>query len=144
MYKILLQSNLELLLDMANPLGQDQEGLLQAHGAACEHGGPSPCGVYPEQVDLMMPLARTDYANFYWTGMPTDQLVSFLRGPLQGLVALHRRGYMHRDVTLKNMLILSVQPPTGVLCDFGKTIQARHDTDPSYWPKTNSRTRDLS
>ena len=120
---------------MTNSLGQDQEGLLQAHGARCEHGGPSPCGIYPEQVYLMMPLAKSDYASFCWTDMPTSQLMTFLLGPLQGLVALHRRGYMHRDVTLRNMLILSVRPPTGVLCDFGKTIQARHDTDPRIGPK---------
>jgi serine/threonine protein kinase len=47
-----------------------------------------------------------------------------LRGPLQGLQALHNRGFIHRDITMKNILIRSMSPPDAIIADFGKTIKA--------------------
>ena len=41
---------------------------------------------------------------------------------------------MHRDVTLKNMLIISLCPPTAVLCDFGKAIEQHEDNNSCIGP----------
>ena len=43
---------------------------------------------------------------------------------------------MHRDVTVRNMLIMSEDPPQGVLCDFGKTILGQTYTSKSAGPVT--------
>ena len=55
-------------------------------------------------------------------------------GVLEGLKTLHSRGYMHRDVTVRNMLVMSEYPPQGVLCDFGKTILGDTYTSKSAGP----------
>jgi len=43
-----------------------------------------------------------------------------LKYTLEGIESLHNMGIMHRDITLKNMLIVSSERPEAVLCDFGK------------------------
>ena len=48
---------------------------------------------------------------------------------------MHQAGYMHRDVTARNMLIMSLEPPKAVLCDYGKTILANTHTDPALGPR---------
>ncbi|KAL8651607.1 MAG: hypothetical protein Q9210_003160 [Variospora velana] len=52
----------------------------------------------------------------------------------KGLVHLHANGYMHRDVTLKNMFFLSENPDRAVLGDFGKAVRAKTDLDASIGP----------
>ena len=81
-----------------------------------------------------MPLAETDFASHKWTNVPTQRVIAFLRGPLEGLVALHKAGVMHRDVTLNNMLIMSYDPPAAVLCDFGKAVKATSHNNPHIGP----------
>ncbi|KAL8979044.1 MAG: hypothetical protein Q9177_006241 [Variospora cf. flavescens] len=44
------------------------------------------------------------------------------------------KGYMHRDVTLKNMFFLSENPDRAVLGDFGKAVRAKTDLDASIGP----------
>lgn len=41
---------------------------------------------------------------------------------------------MHRDVTLKNMFVLSLKPARAVLGDFGKAVRAQTDQDISIGP----------
>lgn len=41
---------------------------------------------------------------------------------------------MHRDVTLKNMFVLSLNPTRTVLGDFGKALRAKTDRDASIGP----------
>ena len=54
--------------------------------------------------------------------------------PLQGLESLHRDGYMHRDVSLKNLLVMSENPPQAVLCDYGKAVKAEKATQTNIGP----------
>lgn len=45
-----------------------------------------------------------------------------------GVQAMHDQGYMHRDISPKNLLILSLNPPKAAVCDYGKsTRDARSD-----------------
>ena len=41
---------------------------------------------------------------------------------------------MHRDVSVGNILIISDDPPTAVLCDYGKTIKAQNANYPYLGP----------
>ncbi|KAL9012018.1 MAG: hypothetical protein Q9173_003189 [Seirophora scorigena] len=52
-----------------------------------------------------------------------------LRGPLEGLSHLHASHYMHLDVSVKNMFLMSSSSLWAVLGDLGKAI--RSDTDRS-------------
>ena len=47
---------------------------------------------------------------------------------LQGLVAIHEKGWMHRDITPMNILYFSQDPEHAALCDFGKLCRTRTDT----------------
>lgn len=92
------------------------------------------CGKVPDLVYAAFPLALRDFRGQQWDRFPLHQIVALYRGPLQGLETLHRAGYMHRDVHQRNLLIMSLEPPQAVLCDFGKSIQANYHSDPHLGP----------
>lgn len=69
-----------------------------------------------------------------WSIVSLDTVAGLLRGPLQGLQAMHKTGCMHRDVSPKNLLIMSVDPPQAVLCDYGKAIYADEATSTKIGP----------
>lgn len=47
--------------------------------------------------------------------------MKLLRGPIEGLAFLHDQGYMHRDVTVRNMFIMA--DGRGVLGEHGKVLK---------------------
>ncbi|KAM3145790.1 hypothetical protein pb186bvf_002085 [Paramecium bursaria] len=54
---------------------------------------------------------------------PTEPLVlQVLRDVLQGLISMHKQGYIHRDVKMENVLLGS----TFKLCDFGSTTKKKY------------------
>ena len=61
-------------------------------------------------------------------------IIELIKGPLQGLQALHETGFMHRDVTAKNLLIFTLDPPKAVLCDYGKARRSLKETDSKIGP----------
>ena len=63
-------------------------------------------------------------------------MLDLFKGVLEGLETLHSHGYMHRDITIRNMLVMSDNPPQAVLCDFGKTILGQTCTSKSAGPVT--------
>ena len=85
---------------------------------------------------MVFPLAITDFAHQSWSRVSTAVMLLLLRQVLQGLAALHQAGYMHRDVTARNMLIMSLDPPKAVLCDYGKAILAETHIDPGLGPRS--------
>ncbi|KAL8758033.1 MAG: hypothetical protein Q9184_004044 [Pyrenodesmia sp. 2 TL-2023] len=110
------------------------DGLLPTLGYWCEHDYSNPCDKVPQAVFTSSPLAIWDFAQVAWIKCSTSDVLELFRGPLQGLVHLHARGYMHRDVTLKNMFVLSLNPARAVLGDFGKALRAKTDRDASIGP----------
>ena len=46
---------------------------------------------------------------------------------LTGLVAIHDKGWMHRDITPMNVLYFSTEPAHAALCDFGKLCRSKTD-----------------
>ena len=62
-----------------------------------------------------------------WPQFSLSTTVELIRGILQGLEALHSAGYMHRDVSGKNCLIMSLNPPQAMLCDYDKSTHKSTD-----------------
>ena len=72
---------------------------------------------------------------------------------LKGLKTLHQRGIMHRDITRRNMLVLSLVPVNAAICDYGKAIAAPQSTDtyigpvhtlaPEVWDKSYTNKVDV-
>ena len=114
---------------------QDAKGLLQAHTIQCQHGHPRPCGITPERFYMTFPLALHDFSKqSFWSRLPLPIMLDLLKGPLEGLRTMHEAGYMHRDVSARNLLIMSLSPPNAVLCDFGKARHALAHRDTHIGP----------
>ncbi|KAL8804026.1 MAG: hypothetical protein Q9182_002817 [Xanthomendoza sp. 2 TL-2023] len=113
----------------------DQQGLLPIIEAWCEHHTDYICTSLPQNVYTTSPLAISDFKRIPWR--PRADIMRTLRlfsGPLWGLVNLHGEGYMHRDVQVGNLFIMSIEPVRGLLGDFGKAIKARTHNDPHLGP----------
>ncbi|KAL8832829.1 MAG: hypothetical protein Q9191_000013 [Dirinaria sp. TL-2023a] len=113
---------------------REHPGLLQAGHVQCDHGHPGHCGTLPEHVYMSFPLAIGDFASQNWSSIDLSTTIALLRGPLQGLKSLHEAGYMHRDVSVRNLLVMSLDPPEGVLCDYGKARRSLEEKDSRIGP----------
>ncbi|KAL9011021.1 MAG: hypothetical protein Q9173_004100 [Seirophora scorigena] len=113
---------------------QVEQGLMPVYGDWCEHTPDCVCNIVPHLVYTASPLAKYDFSRLSRDRMNPRQVIDLFRGPLMGLVKLHRNGYIHRDVTLKNLFLMSERPPRAVLGDFGKTVQATCHRDRQIGP----------
>ena len=83
-----------------------------------------------------MPYAISDFTLRFWEDSKLSLVtrLSLLREPLEGIKILHAMGVMHRDIRRMNTLILSINPPRAVLCDYGKAIKAERSSETSIGP----------
>ncbi|KAL8825516.1 MAG: hypothetical protein Q9170_007760 [Blastenia crenularia] len=112
------------------------DGLLGTFHAFCEHDeeGTKVCGKVPERVFSTSTLAIGDFHYFHDKSFSPHELLDLYYGPLTGLSKLHEEGFMHRDVHLGNLLIISLEPCRAVVCDFGKAIQMGYDREGRLGP----------
>lgn len=103
--------------------------------AFCEHDHHDGC-CNLEKFYIFMPHAKSDLSVNFWDDKetPRGNKLQWLKEPLEGIRTLHTMGIMHRDIRLKNMLIMSTKPPRASLCDYGKTIQAESSTVTTIGP----------
>ena len=89
-----------------------------------------------EKFYIFMPYARSDFSIDFWHdgNVSRKYKLQLLREPLEGIRTLHEMEIMHRDIRLKNMLIMSNKPPRASLCDYGKAIQAKSSTVTTIGP----------
>lgn len=60
--------------------------------------------------------------------------MTLFRQTLQGLEAIHSRRIMHRDISPRNLLIDSFEPPRAGICDFGKAKRGTQGTETGIGP----------
>ena len=74
---------------------------------------------------LFQPLARLDFSSLLNSNVAlvTLQLVSLLHQVAMGICALHKAGFIHRDVKPLNLGIRSLEPPSAVVLDLGSTVR---------------------
>lgn len=143
----IISTRQETIIEQRLMREQDAEGLLQAHTVQCQHGVPHPCGAFPERFYMTFPLALHDFSKHKWSQTSLPTILALLKGPLEGLRTLHEAGYMHRDVSTKNLLVMSLIPPRAVLCDYGKARHAPWHFDsrigpiPTLAPEVDGRAR---
>ncbi|KAI4087576.1 MAG: hypothetical protein LQ344_006687 [Seirophora lacunosa] len=113
---------------------QVEHGLMPVYGDWCEHTPDCVCKIVPHLVYTASPLAKSDFSRLLRDRMNPRHIIDLFRGPLMGLVILHGNGYIHRDVTLKNLFVMSERPPRAVLGDFGKAVQAPCHRDRQIGP----------
>ncbi|KAL8791748.1 MAG: hypothetical protein Q9195_005686 [Heterodermia aff. obscurata] len=92
-------------------------------------------GHYPQHAHFILPLGKFDFTKLNRAKYDFPRVVEILQGVVVGLATLHSWGIQHRDVTAANMLVMSDDPPVGVLCDFGKAIQQDWDTSNATAPR---------
>lgn len=80
-------------------------------------------------------LSRSDFGHLNWNVIPFPIRLSLLKDTLTGLNTLHKQGLIHRDITVKNLLLVTLSPPEAALCDFGITVEAEESTDTVIGPK---------
>ncbi|ROW09239.1 hypothetical protein VPNG_05894 [Cytospora leucostoma] len=103
----------------------------------CEHGHSPPClqtTSEVEDVHLLMPYARYDFNNAPWPEVPMATRLALFRQVLEGLRNLHAAGIMHRDISPKNLLILSLRTPKAGICDFGKSKRGTSGVNKALGP----------
>ncbi|ORY55901.1 kinase-like domain-containing protein [Pseudomassariella vexata] len=118
-------------LNLAASFTPDTIGIIPTFDTWCEHGLSPPCfGTAIEDVHLAMPLARYDFDSTPWADVDPKTRLGLFHQTLQGLEAIHDAGIMHRDISPRNLLVLSLDPPEASICDFGKALRSGkgHDT----------------
>ena len=69
-----------------------------------------------------MPFATGgDFSKVHLDENNIRDIIKLLRGPMEGLKFLHDEGYIHRDVTCRNMFVMA--DGCGVLGDYGKIVK---------------------
>lgn len=97
-------------------------GVVHLIGSSCEHGHSPPCfGNVLEDVHLIMPYAPFSFETTAWHEITLATRLKLFRQVLEGLGNLHTAGIMHRDISPRNLLVFSYQPPVAAICDFGKS-----------------------
>ena len=89
---------------------------------------------YPDYAYFILPLGKHDFTKLNREKYDFPRVVKFFHGVIVGLATLHSWSIMHRDVTVANMMVMSDNPPVGVLGDFGKAIQQDWDTSDGIAP----------
>ncbi|KAL8911341.1 MAG: hypothetical protein Q9171_003468 [Xanthocarpia ochracea] len=111
-----------------------EQGLMPTFTIWCEHQSTDVCNHVPQAIFTSSPLAICDFAHFLWSDYSLTVIRDCLRGVMRGLITLHTAGFMHRDIHMRNVFLVSFNPPEAVLGDFGKTVQAESHSDDCLGP----------
>ncbi|KAL8826304.1 MAG: hypothetical protein Q9170_007453 [Blastenia crenularia] len=109
-------------------------GLLTTVHLWCEHDADRVCGKLPYIVFISFPLARCDFSGVNWRTCPAPVMVKLFEDVLWGLVTIHGVIFMHRDITTKNLFVMSFDPPSAVIGDFGKAVESLTHRDTQIGP----------
>ena len=113
---------------------QCHQGILPTIQASCEHGSNVPCGKIPERFRIITPLAMGNFAQQDWSSVPLVKRLKLFLDTLKGLDSMHTKGYMHRDISPKNLLVVALDPPLAAICDYGKAVRKESSTNSYIGP----------
>lgn len=79
-------------------------------------------------VNFIFECGKHDFNSIKMVEWGIQEVIDIFRIILQGIAYLHAKGFIHRDVTLRNMLVMSRNPSASALIDFEKTIRVETAT----------------
>ncbi|ROW13789.1 hypothetical protein VPNG_03642 [Cytospora leucostoma] len=122
-------------IDIASSVLPGTVGLVPLIRSWCGHGQSHPCLQQAlEDVHLLMPYAPFSFDTTAWHEVSLATRLGLFRQVLEGLRNLHAAGVMHRDISPKNLLVFSYQPPTAAIGDFGKSKRGTKGNEISLGP----------
>lgn len=113
---------------------QGLPGLVPLLDSWREHNHQLPCGKLPEKYYFSMPLAVATFHGQDWSKLGLEHRLQFYKSSLVGINELHRKGMMHRNILLENILIISDTPPEAAICDYGKGVNPAESTQTGVSP----------
>ena len=75
--------------------------------------------VTDEAYLIYTPLAFNTFDHLISSGVSLDDRSKFFKQIFRGLAYLHSIGVMHRDIKPSKLMVVSYQPPQGMITDFG-------------------------
>jgi len=113
-------------VDIGEKLANHQ-GLVRTYGWCNQQGERRFMDKYPFEIYIFQEKGIS-FWGYDWRSEPTMKWIDrrrLCRQLLEGLGQIHRRGWMHRDITGGNVLLFpNSRPPRAALCDYGKLCKA--------------------
>lgn len=108
----------------------EEPGIVKSYGW-CDLNGEGNFGFgLPSQIFLVqekgVPLHSVPWTEALYKNWTIRRVIC--KYLLTGLSAIHRRGWMHRDITPNNVLVFT-KPVRAVLCDFGRLCKRKTSTN---------------
>ena len=122
---------------MLTQILKNTKGLLPLEAYGCDHAvGPLRCKEDLDRIWLITRFGFGDLDDPKFSGLKRWVKFAIARSVVQNLQAMHSKGYAHRDMTVKNVLLVQLRPfIIIVLFDLGKAIDdAEPMTDPCLGP----------
>ncbi|KAH8743625.1 kinase-like domain-containing protein [Diaporthe sp. PMI_573] len=109
-------------VEIASRIPLSTVGLIPLLSSWCEHGQSPACfqSAY-ETVYMIMPYAPLAFRAMVWDKVAPATRLMLFHQVLEGLRNLHTMGIMHRDISPRNLLVISLAPPRAAICDYGKS-----------------------
>ena len=109
-------------------------GLVRQYGWCNSNGDPTLQAIkYPLNIYIVQRKGKVFNQQSWPFKSPEFRMetLKLCQDLLHGLDVIHQRGWMHRDVTVTNILYFKGPPAEAALCDFGKLHLGKTDSDTS-------------
>ncbi|KAI0417664.1 kinase-like domain-containing protein [Xylaria grammica] len=131
-----LKNEIEIVESLSHP------SIIEFTKTWCIHENSPPCYASPlDSYFMVMPLAEYSFEDFFSpSASPPDRRtrLGLFRDIVEGLEYMHSSNIMHRDISPKNLLVMSDterSPPwRGVICDFGKAVTRLYGSSTAIGP----------